>query len=50
MSKEQINVAMQGGDVDAIGQNTYGVQSSKRYRWKDGIVPYDLSQISTNEL
>merc|ERR1712121_1061 len=43
MSKDRINTALHGGDVDADDSFTYGLQKSNYWRWKDGIVPYVLS-------
>ena len=45
MSKEQIQIAMQGGDVDSIGKFGYGLRKDEKFRWKNRIVPYDLTKI-----
>ena len=44
MSKEKINVALKGGDVDKPnGDVAFGMVKSSQYKWPNGVVPYVLS-------
>ena len=42
MSKEQIDAAVRGGDVDKV-ENVFGMIKSKWRKWPYGEVPYVLS-------
>ncbi len=45
MSKEQIETAVRGGDVDKeVSKNTFGLKKSKYSRWPNGVVYYTLSK------
>ena len=44
MSKEKIDVALKGGDVDNPKRNlAFGMVKSSYYKWPNGVVPYVLS-------
>ena len=44
MSKEQIDLAIEGKDVDnPSGNVAFGLMKSARYKWPNGVVPYVLS-------
>ena len=44
MSKGQIDVALNGGDVDKQNRDVaFGMVKSSRYKWHNGVVPYVLS-------
>ena len=44
MSKEQIDIALKGGDVDnPTGDLVFGMVKSNYYKWPNGIVPYVLA-------
>ena len=44
MSKEKIDVALKGGDVDKPKRNVaFGIVKSSYYKWPNGVVPYVLS-------
>ena len=44
MSKEQIDLAIKGKDVDnPTGNVAFGLMKSARYKWPNGVVPYVLS-------
>ena len=44
MSKEKIDVALGGGDVDKPnGDIAFGMVKSSQYKWPNGVVPYVLS-------
>ena len=44
MRKDQIDVAIRGGDVDSTnGPSTFGISNSSNLKWPKGIVPYVLS-------
>jgi len=49
MSKEQIETAVRGGDVDKeVSKNTFGLKKSKYSRWPNGVVYYTLSKSVKN--
>ncbi|XP_065060541.1 uncharacterized protein LOC135687798 [Rhopilema esculentum] len=51
MRKDQIDVAIRGGDVDATnGPSTFGMSKSSNLKWRKGIVPYVLSDSVKNAL
>ena len=44
MSKEKIDVALKGGNVDnPKGNLAFGMVKSFYYKWPNGVVPYVLS-------
>jgi len=49
MSKEKIDVALKGGDVDKPKRNVaFGIVKSSYYKWPNGVVPYVLSDSVKN--
>lgn len=42
MSKVEIETVLRGGDVDNVKTSTYGLEKALRYKWKNGVVPFEL--------
>ncbi|XP_057290143.1 astacin-like metalloprotease toxin 5 [Hydractinia symbiolongicarpus] len=46
----EVKWTSRGGDVDKVEANTYGLQKALRYKWKNGVVPFELDASVKNKV